>query len=278
GIGAEGRYPPLFNQSAGNLFRPDSTDLSSAALLLMGGAPESDFHLFAGSLATGSMDDESPAGEAMPRETSAEERLAREILTNEIRTWRATSQEILVEEPMINMSMVGGIMPDEAVAEEVVTRALPDLVCLSHMRWDFVYRRPQHLMSRSACERRVFFVEEPVLGAPTPRLDISPRDCGVVVVVPRLPGGLSEAEVAAIEQSLLLDELFLEYNISDYILWYYTPMAVAFTWHLEPLAIVYDCMDELSAFKFAPPSLKQREAELLSCADVVFTGGYSLYE
>jgi UDP-galactopyranose mutase len=89
---------------------------------------------------------------------------------------------------------------------------------------------------------------------------------------------LSDDEVAATEQSLLLDDLFLEYNISDYILWYYTPMALAFTWHLEPLLTVYDCMDELSAFKFAPPNLKQREAELLACADLVFTGGYSLYE
>ncbi|MGE0127399.1 MAG: glycosyltransferase family 1 protein [Blastocatellales bacterium] len=155
---------------------------------------------------------------------------------------------------------------------------LPDMVCLSHLRWDFVYQRPQHLMSRSACERRVFFVEEPIFGAPVPKLDISQRDCGVVVVVPHLPEGLNDAEVAAIEQSLLLDELFLEYNVSDYILWYYTPMALAFTWHLEPLATVYDCMDELSAFKFAPRNLKQREAELLACADLVFTGGYSLYE
>jgi len=155
---------------------------------------------------------------------------------------------------------------------------LPDIVCLSHMRWDFVYQRPQHLMSRSACERRVFFVEEPVFGAAVPRLDISQRDCGVIVATPHLPGDLDDAEIAAMEQTLLLGELFLERNISDYILWYYTPMAVAFTWRLEPLAIVYDCMDEPPAFKSAPQSLKQREAELLSCADVVFTGGYSLYE
>ncbi|MGH9768598.1 MAG: glycosyltransferase family 1 protein [Blastocatellia bacterium] len=159
-----------------------------------------------------------------------------------------------------------------------VANDLPDMVCLSHLRWDFVYQRPQHLMSRSACERRVFFVEEPVFDAKAPKLDISRRDCGVVVVAPRLPEGLSDAEVAAIQQSLLLDELFMEHDISDYILWYYTPMAMAFTWHLEPLVIVYDCMDELSAFKFAPQNLKQREAELLACADLVFTGGYSLYE
>lgn len=171
-----------------------------------------------------------------------------------------------------------GEMVNKTVAEEIMTNDLPDMVCLSHLRWDFVYQRPQHLMSRSACERRVFFVEEPVFGATAPRLEISQRDCGVLVVVPHLPEGLSDAEVAATEQALLLDELFLEYNISDYILWYYTPMAMAFTWHLEPLATVYDCMDELSAFRFAPQNLKQRETELMACADLVFTGGYSLYE
>ncbi len=153
-----------------------------------------------------------------------------------------------------------------------------DLVCLSHLRWDFVYQRPQHLMSRCAGERRVFFVEEPICDEATPRLDISRRDSGVWVVVPHLPEGLSEPEMAAIEQSLLLDELFLENAINNYILWYYTPMALAFTWHLEPLAIVYDCMDELSAFKNAPPSIRQREVELFGLADLVFTRGYSLYE
>lgn len=174
--------------------------------------------------------------------------------------------------------MAENFMADKFMTDDLVGNNLPDIVCLSHLRWDFVYQRPQHLMSRSACERRVFFVEEPIFGAPVPKLEISARNCGVVVVVPHLPEGLSDNEVAATEQSLLLDDLFLEYNISDYILWYYTPMALAFTWHLEPLLTVYDCMDELSAFKFAPPNLKQREAELLACADLVFTGGYSLYE
>ncbi|MGH9853614.1 MAG: hypothetical protein ACREBD_27560 [Blastocatellia bacterium] len=156
--------------------------------------------------------------------------------------------------------------------------SLPDLVCLSHLRWDAVYQRPQHLMSRCAFERRVYFVEEPVFSDSIPRLEISRRNGGVLVVVPHLPLGLSDSEAAVLEQSLLLDELFLEYAITDYILWYYTPMAIAFTWHLEPLTIVYDCLDELSASKDAPQNINQREAELLMSADLVFTEGYSLYE
>jgi len=62
------------------------------------------------------------------------------------------------------------------------------------------------------------------------------------------------------------------------VLWYYTPMALPFTRHLKPLAVVYDCMDELSAFAGAPPALRQREAELMKRADIVLTGGQSLYE
>src|SRR5262245_8867643 len=154
----------------------------------------------------------------------------------------------------------------------------PDIVCLSRLRWDFARRRPQHLMSRSARERRVFFVEEPVFGAAVPGLNIRRRDCGVFVVTPRLREGADDVEAPAIEQALLLDELFLEYEVCDYILWYYTPTAVAFTWRLDPLLVVYDCMDEPSAFDTAPPASKRREAELLKLADADFTSGHGLYE
>jgi UDP-galactopyranose mutase len=154
----------------------------------------------------------------------------------------------------------------------------PDLICFSHLRWDFVYQRPQHLLSRCARERRVFFVEEPVYSSEVPRLDVSRRTDDLWVVVPRLPAGTSESEAAALQQALLIDDLLIEYHISEYVLWYYTPMALGFTRHLEPLAVIYDCMDELSAFKNAPPELKNWEAKLFKRADLVFTGGYSLYE
>jgi glycosyltransferase involved in cell wall biosynthesis len=153
-----------------------------------------------------------------------------------------------------------------------------DLICLSHLRWDFVYQRPQHLLSRCAKERRVFFVEEPTFGEGPLRLDISRREDNLYVVTPRLPEGLlSEVAVEAIQQALI-DRLIAEHSITDYVLWYYTPMALGWTRHLRPHAVVYDCMDELSAFKFAPRALREREAELLRLADVVFTGGQSLYE
>lgn len=157
------------------------------------------------------------------------------------------------------------------------TAADYDLVCLSHLRWDFVYQRPQHLLSRCARARRVFFVEEPVGGDVLPRLDCSGRECGVTVVVPRLPRGLDEEETEMMLRCLL-DDMLGAHHVSRYVLWYYTPMALGFTRHLVPDAVVYDCMDELSGFWGAPTALRERECDLLRSADLVFTGGRSLYE
>jgi len=152
-----------------------------------------------------------------------------------------------------------------------------DLVCFSHLRWDFVFQRPQHLMNRGALERRVLYVEEPVFGEGPPALDISPRAGGVQVVVPRLPRGTHEREAERMQASLV-DELLTVQSISDMVAWYYTPMALGFTDHLEPCVTVYDCMDELSAFLDAPKLLREREEQLMARADLVFTGGQSLYE
>ncbi len=153
-----------------------------------------------------------------------------------------------------------------------------DVICLSHLRWDFVYQRPQHLLSRCAHERRVFFFEEPIyVKDQMVQFDISVRDDNLYVIVPLLPKGISEAE-AEHSQQAIINELIAQKQINDYLLWYYTPMALSFTRHLKPLATVYDCMDELSAFRGAPRAMIEREAELLKRADVVFTGGLSLYE
>ena len=153
-----------------------------------------------------------------------------------------------------------------------------DVVCLSHLRWGFVYQRPQHLLSRFAQESRVFFVEEPIPTDGVPRMErhICPES-GVNIMVPQMPEGLSLATQQTI-QKLLLNNMLLEFEIRDYLLWYYTPMALAFSSHLKPQVTVFDCMDELSAFKGAPQEMKDREAELMRRADVVFTGGQSLYE
>jgi UDP-galactopyranose mutase len=152
------------------------------------------------------------------------------------------------------------------------------VVCFSHLRWDFVFQRPQHLMTRLAQGRTVLFLEEPVWQPPgtAPRLEA--RECpasGVVIAVPHLPDGIEDSDTAT---RTLLEELLAERRIEKPILWYYTPMMLPLSRHLDRTMTVYDCMDELSNFRFAPPEMLAREAELLRRADVVFTGGYSLYE
>ena len=153
-----------------------------------------------------------------------------------------------------------------------------DLICFSHLRWDFVYQRPQHLLSRCARDRRVFFIEEPIFGNSSMRLDVRETDTGVFVVVPHLPEGLrSEVAITAVMKEMI-SRLFLDQAIDDYVFWYYTPMALRFTSHFKPIASIYDCMDELSAFKGAHSELPLLERELFQNVDLVFTGGQTLYE
>jgi UDP-galactopyranose mutase len=156
-------------------------------------------------------------------------------------------------------------------------RILPDLVCFSHLRWDFVYQRPQHLMSRFARERRVFFIEEPVfepVAAGT--LRVERRKEGVDVVVPVLPDGLSAREAILAQETLIAD--FLDARCDRPTFWFQTPMAVSFAPIDRAGVVIYDCMDELSSFKDAPPALAFNEKQLLGTADLVFTGGRALYE
>ena len=163
-------------------------------------------------------------------------------------------------------------------AQKPDTDKTVDLVCFSHLRWDFVYQRPQHLLTRSARDRRVFFIEEPVFSNGSMRLEVREADAGVHVVVPTLPDGLrSEIAINAVMKEMTR-QLFLDHDINEYVFWYYTPMALKFTDHFNPIASVYDCMDELSAFKGAHSQLSLLEKELFRNVDLVFTGGQSLYE
>jgi glycosyltransferase involved in cell wall biosynthesis len=152
------------------------------------------------------------------------------------------------------------------------------LVCFSHLRWQFVYQRPQHLMSRAATEQPVIFFEEPIFedAGELPRLNVAVQSCGVTVMVPVLKSGSSEAEQAA-AQRYLIDRLWSEWSNARVTFWYYTPMAWRFTAHLQPDICIYDCMDELSAFMNAPQALLELERHLLARAELVFTGGRSLF-
>jgi len=151
-----------------------------------------------------------------------------------------------------------------------------DILCLSHLRWRFVFQRPQHLLSRCARTHRVFFVEEPEFDSAVSYLEVTRDETGVFVVVPHL-GPQAEEDPAAAQRTLI-DGLIAAHGLERYVLWYYTPMARSFTSHLTPAAIVYDCMDELSGFLGAPAGLIEAERGLMRDADLVLTGGHSLYE
>jgi len=151
-----------------------------------------------------------------------------------------------------------------------------DLICFSHLRWNFVYQRPQHLLSRASRQWRVWFIEEPIYDD-SQRVEVRTISENLTVVVPHLQHGTSHDE-AIRQQREVVDQLLAQQNIQDFITWYYTPMALAFSDHLKPRLTIYDCMDELSAFLGAPASLLDKEKALLTRADLVFTGGISLFE
>lgn len=152
------------------------------------------------------------------------------------------------------------------------------MLCLSHLRWDFVFQRPQHLLTRASETYRVIFFEEPFFDAEEPNIAVSDRGNGLYVVQPHLPAG-TDARQRNLMLRTLLDETLAQFDVSQpQLVWYYSPAMIAFAGHLSPECIVYDCMDELSAFRGAAADLQWRERELFGRADLVFTGGQSLYE
>lgn len=176
------------------------------------------------------------------------------------------------------MSLEATTQSESTTAASSDTERRPLLLCLSHLRWGFVYQRPQHLMSRLTRDYQVAFFEEPLPGdAAQPWLEQLPQPEGVMLLVPHLPDSLSPEE-AIKEQRNLIDVWLHDQAPQELILWYFTPMSLTFTDHLWASVTVFDCMDELSAFRGAPPQLREMEQELLERADVVFTGGYSLWE
>jgi len=169
--------------------------------------------------------------------------------------------------------------PNIAAYQHLAETDFAPLICFSHLRWDFVTQRPQHLMRRFAAERQVFYWEEAIAcDHPLPYLEYHPFPADQIIVLrPRVPHWWDTAAREAALADLLA--MLIETSIHSVpILWFYTPMMFGYARQVTPKAIVYDCMDELSAFRFADPLLVEREAELLARADVVFTGGFSLFE
>jgi glycosyltransferase involved in cell wall biosynthesis len=175
-------------------------------------------------------------------------------------------------------------LPSPLATKPAVNADAP-IIVHSHLRWDFVWQRPQQLLSRFAQRNHVLFVEEPIYldDVAAARLDLSLPMERVHRAVPMLPGellGQYDASIAII-RALVRDAIAPDGTLGGLfagaIQWFYTPMpAPAMVGAFGERAVVYDCMDELSKFRFAPAALVDRERYLMAQADVVFAGGYKL--
>lgn len=154
-----------------------------------------------------------------------------------------------------------------------------------HLRWDFVWQRPQQIFSRLAQQHRVLFIEDPVIAEGDPRLDISEPYPNIVRIVPQIPQHLAvnsdkDAEIFLPQiRAALQEHPLLAGRFENPVQWFYSPMTgPGYMGQFSGPGVVYDCMDELANFRFAPPDIAERERFVMSKADVVFTGGYQLFE
>lgn len=175
-------------------------------------------------------------------------------------------------------------MPSPLALSPATDTGVP-IVVQSHLRWDFVWQRPQQVLSRLSESHRVLFIEEPVFldDVRTPSLTLTRPLPRVHRAVPVLPAALRDRydESIALVRQLVRAQMAPDGEIAGLferpIQWFYTPMpAPAMIGAFHERAVVYDCMDELSKFRFAPRALVDRERLLLASANVVFTGGYRL--
>lgn len=156
------------------------------------------------------------------------------------------------------------------------------IIVHSHLGWDWVWQRPQQFHSRLSKSHPILFVEGPVVTDQLTTSRVTLREVSdypnIVVLQMQMPasrwsdGAWVDAERRRIVQSVLEGPLSRKFE--NPVQWFYDPMAVtAFAGQMDEQANVYDCMDELSQFKGAPPELVRRERDLLAVADVVFAGG-----
>ena len=152
------------------------------------------------------------------------------------------------------------------------------ILCFSHLRWDFVFQRPQHLMTRFAATMIIWFWEEALIlhSCSLPYLKVREVQENITIITPIFPEGTSLNETDGILEQLLFH--YLDGRNVNVIRWYYTPLMLQFSRSVNAICTIYDCMDELANFKFAPSAIVPLERELFTVADLVFTGGHSLYE
>ncbi len=201
-------------------------------------------------------------------------------------TLRAPEQEpASVQEAAFESTVDTGSGAPARIGTATGERESFPIIVHCHLRWDFVWQRPQQIFSRLARQHRVLFIEDPVIADGEPRLDVSEPYPNIVRIVPQIPQHLAvdsdrDAEIflphirAALQEHPLLAGRF-----DNPVQWFYSPMTgPGYMGRFGGPGVVYDCMDELANFRFAPPDIAERERFVMSKADVVFTGGYQLFE
>ncbi|RAJ22203.1 glycosyltransferase family protein [Pedobacter cryoconitis] len=151
-----------------------------------------------------------------------------------------------------------------------------NLLCFSHLRWDFLLQRPQQLLLRFAEDTNIYYVENPVFDAnEEPYFSFGTRSETLWKMVPHLRPGLTSSQIIRCMRQLI--DAFLEKaNLEDWTFWYYTAAALSFTKKYKPGLTVYDCMDEVSMFRRCPEDMGMLEKKLVEKADLIFTQGYTL--
>ncbi|HWE02549.1 MAG TPA: family 1 glycosylhydrolase [Tepidisphaeraceae bacterium] len=207
-------------------------------------------------------------------------------------TDRLTLVEVPIETPKVNGDGDGKVNGKANgkihVAADIDVKQLDryGIVVFSHLRWGFVWQRPQQFLSRFAKKHKILFVEEPFFDIPAgaePRLDFHRVMPNVTVICPHLaPEWNRDGKLPALLRKLSREGIDAVNDHGEFdkpLLWYYSPMDSAWSLgYFDNRGVIYDCMDELSQFTGAPKSLVDNENRLMSFADVVFTGGFELGE
>ena len=153
------------------------------------------------------------------------------------------------------------------------------LIVFSHLRWNFVFQRPQHLMTRLARHYRVFFFEEPVFSEGPARLEVSEPEPNVFVCRPLTPiteGGFSDEQLPTLQR--LLEDLTSSRGLTSPVVWLYTPMALPMLQRLEPVRVIYDCMDFHAGFSSNTATALADEQRLIERSDLVVCSSQHLLD
>ncbi|AMP99249.1 Glycosyltransferase [Pedobacter cryoconitis] len=157
-----------------------------------------------------------------------------------------------------------------------VDMAPKNLLCFSHLRWDFLLQRPQQLLLRFAEHTNIYYVENPVFDAKEdPYLSFGTRSETLWKMVPHLRAGLTSSQITK-SLGQLMDAFLENAKLEDWTFWYYAASALTFTKKYKPGIIVYDCMDEVSMFRRCPEEMSILEKKLVEKADLIFTQSYTI--